>query len=114
MIEVRIPQEEWLAYLGPEQTERLMKRLKDGRKVRVRTYEPCNACHGCTLVNAGLSGRLISSGIGGRVVDRFRSGAEGQNNPTGSGEDSNQAVEEGGGGEGIAEAGEQNSSVVSA
>ena len=39
MIEVRIPQEEWLAYLGPEQTERLMKRLKDGHKVRVRTYD---------------------------------------------------------------------------
>ena len=105
MIEVRIPQEEWLAYLGPEQTERLMKRLKDGRKVRVRTYEPCNACHGCMLVNAGLSG-LISDGTGGRVVDRFRSGAGGQNNPTDSGEEANQVVREGGGGGGIAETGE--------
>ena len=38
MIEVRISQDEWLTHLGPEQTERLMKRAKEGHKVRVRIY----------------------------------------------------------------------------
>ena len=101
MIEVRIPQEEWLALLGPEQTERLMKRLKEGKSVRVRTYEPCNACTGCTLVNAGLSG-LISGGTGGRVVDRFRSGAEGRREPMGTGEEANAAGQQGEGDGGVA------------
>ena len=101
MIEVRIPQEEWLAYLGPEQTERLMKRLKEGKSVRVRTYEPCNACTGCTFVNAGLSG-LISGGTGGRVVDRFRSGVEGRREPMGTGEEAGLTVQQGEGSGGVA------------
>ena len=79
-----------------------MKRLREGRKVRVRTNEPCNACHGCMLMNAGLSGRLISSGIGGRVVDRFRSGAEGQRDPRGEGEEANPAMHQGEGDGGTA------------
>ena len=108
MKEVRIPQDEWLSYLGAEQTERLMKRLKEGKSVRVRTYEPCNACHGCMLVNIGLSG-VISSDMGGRVVDRFRDGAEGHNSLTGNGEEANQVVGEDGGGASTAKAGAQNS-----
>ena len=46
MIEVRIPQDEWLAHLGPEKMEQLMKQAKEGHKVRVRIYQPCNACYG--------------------------------------------------------------------
>ena len=57
MIEVRVPQDEWLAHLGQEKKEQLMKRAKEGHKVRVRICQPCNACYGCTLVNAGLSSK---------------------------------------------------------
>ena len=84
LIEVRIPQDEWRAHLGAEKAEQLMVRVKEGHRVRVRIYQPCNACYGCTIWNVGLSG-VIGGSEAPIVEDRGRSGPVERNEVSSSG-----------------------------